>query len=220
MMSGSVMNSLADKYGFAVVYPQGLPGKYGSDTFCWNADLTITDTDDIGFLTSLAKHLQQTYSLSADETFACGFSNGGFMSYKLACDAPDTFRAIASVSGTMSKKTWEDRDESVAVPILQIHGTGDDAVPIDGTMPLSGGWGGAPALSEIIKYWTDADNTHDLETAQVSDNVTAYRYSSKKNDNLVWYYEIERYPHDWPKAEDAGFNVEDVIWEFFSNYVK
>jgi polyhydroxybutyrate depolymerase len=220
MMSGSVMDGLADKHGFAVVYPQGLPGKYGSDSYCWNADLTVTETDDIGFLVALVTYLQQTYDLNAKETFVCGFSNGGYMSYKLACDAPDTFRAVASVSGTMSGETWKNRDESVAVPILQIHGNGDDVVPVDGSKPLSGGWGGAPAMTEIIKYWADADNTHDLKTIKVSDTVTAYRYSSKENDNLVWYYEIEGYPHAWPKEKDAGFYAEDVIWEFFSNYVK
>jgi poly(3-hydroxybutyrate) depolymerase len=86
-------------------------------------------------------------------------------------------------------------------------------------MSAGGGWGGAPAVTEIISYWTDADDAHDLKTIEVNDKTTAYRYSSNKNDNLVWYYEIEGYPHQWPKEEDAGFNAEDVIWEFFSNYV-
>lgn len=220
MIRDADMNGLADEYGFAVVCPQGLPGAYGADSFCWNADLTFTDTDDLGFLVALMGHLQKTYGLGAEQTFAAGFSNGGYMCYKLACDAPDTFRAIASVSGTMSGQTWEGRDASVAVPVLQIHGTGDDVVPLDGSKSVAGGWGGAPAISEVIKYWADADGAHGLETMNVSGKVTAYRYSSKDNDNLVWYYEIEGYPHSWPKEEDAGFNAGDVIWEFFSNYVK
>jgi polyhydroxybutyrate depolymerase len=220
MMSMSHMNAVAGKYGFAVVYPQGLYDiGYDKSATCWNCDLTTTDTDDIGFLISLAAYLQKTYGFSPEKTFAAGFSNGGFMCYKLACDAPNTFRAVASVSGTMSGRTWECRDPSVFVPLLQIHGESDNIVPIDGSMAVHGGWGGAPALSKIIDYWNDANSTNIANMVSISDKATAYRYSSVSSDNLVWYYVIEDFGHDWPQQENAGFNAEEAIWEFFSNYV-
>ncbi|MBN2604544.1 MAG: hypothetical protein JXR62_01815, partial [Bacilli bacterium] len=39
-------NEIADKYGFAVVYPEGTLDKY--QTKHWNANLDLSDTDDIG----------------------------------------------------------------------------------------------------------------------------------------------------------------------------
>ena len=55
----------------------------------------------------LAKKLQAEYDLSDKNTFVGGMSNGGFMSYTLACERSDTFKAIASVTGTMSGYDWE-----------------------------------------------------------------------------------------------------------------
>lgn len=216
MIKMSGMNNLADRYGFAVVYPQGLPDMYGET--CWNSRLDLTNTDDTGFLIALIKYLQQAYCLNSKTTFAAGFSNGGFMCYTLVCDVPGIFRAIASVSGTMSRETWGRRDSSVSVPVLQIYGTSDIEIPIDGSLSLSGDWGGTPPFAELIAHWADADGTHDLETVELSDKTTAYQYSGVENDNLVWYHEIEGHPHSWPKKADAGFNAEDLIWKFFSNY--
>ena len=85
--------------------------------------------DDIGFLSELAGHLQVEYDLNPDHTFVCGMSNGGFMSYTLACDRPDVFKAIASVTGTMSGFDWNNCDPDEPVPVLQIAGADDNIVP-------------------------------------------------------------------------------------------
>ncbi len=176
IMERSNMNSCADKYGFAVVYPQGLPGK-NSAAACWNAGYAMSDADDTGFLAALMEDLQRRYYLSGEETFAVGFSNGGFMCYELALETPDTFRAVASVAGKMTGTTWDKRGDTVSVPLLEIHGTGDEIVPVEKGI---GGLGSAPALSEVIQYWAGAIGANELETIKVSDKVTAYQYSSSK----------------------------------------
>jgi len=76
------MNTLADIKGFAVCYPQGSLDETGVSF--WNSELDYAPVDDVGFLTELAKYLQEHYKLSAKNTFVCGMSNGGFMSYTLA----------------------------------------------------------------------------------------------------------------------------------------
>ena len=226
MVSYTNMNQVADEHGFAVVYPQGL---VRNEETHWNADLTFSDVDDTGFLVALAEFLQNRYNLSSENTFATGHSNGGFMCYKLACDAPEIFRAVASVEGLMSGATWNKRNVSqIPVSVLQIHGTGDTVVPIDGTMSLYGGWGGAPELSKIIDFWKEVNNAHNLEKVAVSDKVTAYRYSSNTNNNLVWYYIIDDYPHIWPGARNeteaevelSGLEASELVWEFFSTLIK
>ncbi len=107
IMNYSKMNEIADEYGFMVCYPQGTRNTYTGQTH-WNANLkemsSIADSD---FLNDLAIKLQAEYNLSEKNTFACGMSNGGFMSYTLGCEKSDTFKAIASVTGTMSGYDWE-----------------------------------------------------------------------------------------------------------------
>ena len=217
-MNTTGMNAVAKKEGFGVVYPQGLPSQ--SSEFPgthWNADFTFSDVDDVGFLTSLAAYLQEDYGFSSSNTFACGLSNGGFMCYTLAVRAPGVFRAIASVAGTMSLGTWNGRDESAAVPVLQIHGTTDTTVPLDGTMTLDGGWGGAPPMDEIIQYWAERDGAGTM-TEETTGNITARVYSNGEGD-WIWFYLIEGFGHRWPDAS-SGMNTSELIWQFFSSYIE
>ena len=222
IMAYTDMNRVADENGFAVCYPQGTLDK--GDTTHWNARLNISETDDIGFLTELAKYLQSEYNLNAQQTFSCGHSNGGFMSYTLACEAPDVFNAIASVAGTMSGYTWNNRNISEPIPILQIHGLDDEVVPIDGSISASGGWGGAPHVDTIIEYWVNLNNCTTSENVTVSDNTNAYYHRDGIKGNEVWYYKIDNWGHGWPIYDpekpdlNPGINASEVIWEFFSNY--
>jgi polyhydroxybutyrate depolymerase len=222
MMEEVDMNTLADENGFAVCYPQGsLDFK---EITHWNARLDISTTDDIGFLTSLAEYLQSEYGLNEEKTFCCGFSNGGFMSYTLACEEPDVFSAIASVSGTMSGYTWDNRNISEPIPILHIHGVDDEVVPIDGSMSEEGGWGGAPPVGTIINYWVNLNNCTSSETEFYTPNTNATYYIDGVNGNEVWCYKIDSWGHWWPSYNpdkpdyNPGINASEVIWEFFRKY--
>ena len=136
------MIDLAEEHGFALFYPQGL--KDDTLRLNQNAGLTLSDIDDVGFLIELALYLQKTYSLSPSKTFTSGYSNGGFMSYELIVKKPEIFKAVASISETMSLETWNNRFLAQATPILQLSGKLDQIVPVNGLMGLYGGWGGAP----------------------------------------------------------------------------
>ncbi len=212
----SNFNELADKYGFAICYPKGIKDKHGNSH--WDADLDASETDDVGFLKRLAAHLQTTYQLNPNRTFACGMSNGGFMSYTLACQASDVFSAIASVTGTMSKATWEKCSNATPIPVLQIHGIADNVVPIDGTMSENDGWGGAPKLDEIMSFWANKNNCTTKDSIVFIDNTNAYHYTNCVDNNEIWYYKIENYGHSWPKNNDTGWDASEIIWIFFNRY--
>ena len=94
----------------------------------WNANFGISATNDHGFLTALAQHLQTTYFLSPECTYACGMSNGGYMSYSLACNNPETFRAVGSVTGSMGEYDFDNCNPDEVVPIIHLHGTSDYVV--------------------------------------------------------------------------------------------
>jgi len=224
IMASTGMNHVADKNGFAVCYPQGTLDEDGKTH--WNARFNISKTNDIGFLTELAKFLQLEYNLNPQRTYICGHSNGGFMSYTLACEAPDVFNAIASVAGTMSGYTWNNRNISEPIPILQIHGLDDKIIPIDGSLNSSGGWGGAPHMDTIIEFWVNLNNCSTSEYVSISSNTNAYYYTDGIGGNEVWYYKIDNWGHGWPiynseKPDyNPGINASEVIWEFFEAHPK
>ena len=215
----SGMNNMADANGFAVCYPQGTPD-YGGTTH-WNARLSISQTDDIGFLSELAEFLQKEHNLNPGKTFVCGMSNGGYMSYTLACEAPEIFKAIASVTGTMSGYSWENCDPSEPAPVLQISGVDDEIVPIDGSMSAGGGWGGAPHMDKVIDYWSSLNNCITTDSLFLSGKTNAYYHRDCINNHEVWYYKIDDWGHEWPSSyDDTGTNANEVIWSFFSNFLE
>jgi len=168
------MNRQAEEYGFAVCYPQGIKDDEG--VAHWNAGLKISKVDDVAFLSQLALDLQKKHGLDPNRTFACGVSNGGFMSYTLVVEKPDVFKAAASVIGTMSGDTWQHRANCKAVPILQMTGMEDKVVPHDGSMSKRGGWGGAPGQEEIIKFWSGLADAREEEVVELTPKTTVRYY--------------------------------------------
>lgn len=221
-MSYTGMNDIADINKFAVVYPLG---SAVSGTTHWNSDLSFTTVDDVGFLVAMVEYLQVEYNLSTENTFVSGHSNGGFMSYTLACSATGTFKAIGSYAGLMSGETWDTCDASEPISILQIHGTSDVVVPNDGTMTTFGGWGGAPAVLTMLEYWTTLNDTGDVVIDDTNDKVTIYSWKNETTKDIVTYYEIPLQSHSWP-GDDVIFTDEDtlndtsqLIWAFFSTVI-
>ena len=227
IMNYSKMNDIADQNGFMVCYPQGTTNIYTGQTH-WNANLKeMSSVTDSEFLTDLAKKLQAEFNLSEKNTFACGMSNGGFMSYTLGCERSDTFKAIASITGTMSGYDWNNCNPN-KVPVLQISGTNDMVVPMDGSMSSAGGWGGAPKIQDIMNYWGDINECTQTQTQNLPDsNKTDNSYVSieKKvdcfNNNQVWFYTVYGGAHTWPGAwGNMDINASEEIWDFFNRYIE
>ncbi|GIR57048.1 MAG: hypothetical protein CM15mP64_4600 [Candidatus Neomarinimicrobiota bacterium] len=68
-------------------------------------------------------------------------SNGGEMSYLLACEFPNYFRAVAPVAGTMMESWYNTCNPEYPTPIFEIHGTNDNVTWWDGDPQDLGGWG-------------------------------------------------------------------------------
>lgn len=213
----SRMNAVANQNGFGVVYPQGSKDKYGKTH--WDADLSISQTDDVGFITSLASHLKQKHALDPRKLFVFGVSNGGFMAYKLAETVPEQVTAIGSVVGTMSGKTWRTRDSSAApVPVIQFSGMMDHIVPMDGSMSKNNGWGGAPHIESIVSYWAHKNGATQTDTTLLRSTTTKISYLNQKNQRITEFYKIENMGHSFPRKRKHGLDTSQLIWDFFDQF--
>ena len=137
MAAISQMNAVAARRGFIVVYPQGLNNE-------WNAyyDLVrqpaIAPQDDISFLKTLTEDLGVDLNVDRRRMYVTGFSNGGFMTLRLACSASNYFAAFAPVSAELYTQLTS-RCQGNPAPILLMHGTRDPSVPYDGVVQNSSG---------------------------------------------------------------------------------
>ncbi len=101
----------------------------------WNAtdfccDLHNAQVDDVQYLSGLLK--EASAHIAVERIFILGHSNGGFMSYRLACEGIRGLVAIASLAGTSFSDPSRCASAS-PVSVLQIHGTGDEVVAYDGS---------------------------------------------------------------------------------------
>lgn len=227
LLSYSKMNAIADQNGFMICYPQGAI-TYLTNQSHWNANLQMSDVNDIDFLSDLVIEIQKQFKVSKENVFVAGMSNGGFMSYTLGCERSDIFKAVASVTGTMSGYDWENCSPEYKIPVMQISGTIDRTVPWDGTMNTAFGWGGAPHILEVMEFWSDLnactkDELINFPDIDKSDNSTVSLTKKKGGsyNNEVWFYKIEGGGHDWPGAwGNKDIDASEEIWKFFDSHIK
>ena len=212
---------IADTAGFLMVLPQG---NQVMGTTYWNAGFGGPD-DDVSFISNLIDTLRLGYNIDSNRIYATGMSNGGYMSYFLACHLPDRIAAIASVTGSIVPGGTSLCTPGRAVPVMQFHGTAD------ATVPYLGGSLNIP-VDSLIRFWVG--NNHcdtmpvvtEVPDAVTSDGSTAthYVYSGGDNGSTVEFYKINGGEHTWPGSPfTIGVTNQDVaasaeIWRFFSQY--
>lgn len=131
----SGLDGLAEANGFLVVFPDGVgTGDNGSDLRTWNAGYCCGPAarqavDDVAFIDQLLDTIGAAYDVDSSRTFATGHSNGGMLSYRLACELSDRFAAVALQAGSLGVEPCEPEQP---VSLLHLHGTADTNHPIEG----------------------------------------------------------------------------------------
>jgi polyhydroxybutyrate depolymerase len=150
---------LSDRFatkGFVMITPEGTVDPDGQQF--WNAfdsccDFFGSDVDDVGYLRGLIAQAKQVLNIDEERVYLIGHSNGGFMSFRMACDASDVITAIVSIAGAMP--VGQTCLPVSPVSILSIHGTNDETIEYDG-----GAIGGNATFVDapsLINRWSQLD---------------------------------------------------------------
>ncbi|MCW5790426.1 MAG: hypothetical protein KIT72_08390 [Polyangiaceae bacterium] len=159
-VSGSVQEILfqlkqqADRRGFIYLFPDGTQGADGKRF--WNATDACCDfggigVDDVAYLSGLIDEAKRRFRVDSRRVYMLGHSNGGFMSYRFACEKPGVVTAIASLAGA----TFYDEARCTPaspVSVLQMHGTEDPTVPYE-TGPMRGDQVMVPGAELTVERW-------------------------------------------------------------------
>lgn len=213
---------IADTANFILVHPMGTLD--GSNQPYWNAGFGGS-VDDIGFTSALIDSLSADYSINPNRIYSTGMSNGGFMSYTLACELSNRIAAIASVTGTMATGSQLTCSAQHPMPVMEIHGTADGTVPYNGNATMI-------STTNVLNYWVNFNNCTSTPTAtpvtntSTTDGCTAEHsvWSNGDNGVEVEHYKIIGGGHTWPGAPIAigvtnyDINASKLIWIFFSKY--
>lgn len=222
----SQMNQVADAEKFIVVYPDGVNNS-------WNVGFDLVQPyfsgiNDVGFINALIDEMDLQYPIDPLRVFSCGMSNGGYMSYRLACELSHRIAAVASVTGSMTDSTRFYCQPPRPVPAMQVHGTTDPIVNYNGlftSMPVE----------NVVSFWVNynqctvpADTTV-IPNTNTADNCTAIKleYTNGSGGAEVWFYKIDNGGHTWPSGlidipsygnTNRDFSASVAIWDFFSRF--
>lgn len=209
---------VADTAGFIVVSPDGLNES-------WNIGILPGGPNDVGFLSTLIDSMYARYDIDLSRVYSTGMSNGGFMSYKLACELQDRIAAIASVTGSMIVPDFSTCQNERPVPIMEVHGTEDPTVPYTGSF-------GIASVPDVLNYWngkngcdTTVVDTFDFPDIVTTDSCTVQRiaYRSCNQQTEVVHLRVDGGGHSWPGAipvpglnpTNQDINASVLIWQFF-----
>lgn len=213
------MNGVADTANFIVVVPQAIVDNVYTNSSCWNSGAgefgfyPNTNIDDVGFLSSLIDTVSAHYTINPHKVFSCGFSMGGFMSERLACELNIRIAAIASVSGTIGSGIT--CNPGRAVSVAHFHGTADQ------TVAYTGNAYGMDAMP-TVKFWVNNDHcdTAAIATALpdiMNDGYTIDHFAYKNGDNntKVEHWRVNGADHVWLIGSVNDIDYASEIWRFF-----
>lgn len=218
--------SQSEASGWIVVFPNGF-SRLGGRLATWNAGICCgaardNGSDDVGFLRAVVAEVQRRVAVDPQRVFATGMSNGGMMSYRLACEASDIFRAIAAVAGTDGTT---DCRPGRPVPVFHLHAKDDDRVLFNGgsgsTSDTHADFVSVPAT---VDKWARLNAcSGPTQTVLQRPGVTCDVRSGCQGGAEVRLCVTDSGGHSWPGGRKAlggkgstALDATEAIWAFFA----
>ena len=212
------LNDLADEENFFVAYPQAAYRPAKEDTY-WEPGFNGGESiylDDIFFSEQLIEHIDEEFSLDLSKLYAAGYSNGGMLTYSLACLRGDLFEGVCIMSGALLDG-MDSCDPTQPVPMIIFHGIGDFELPYNGDQYYA-------SVPDVVSLWVDHFQipTSTLSSTELNGGNVVHDsyYGGTNNTCLSLYTVIEEYglpgDHVWFGQDMDGVSPNRIIWDFFS----
>ena len=254
------LRAKADASGFVLVEADGTPAfgtapnpppaaDSGLVLDVWNAGNCCEyaaqyngDVDDVGFVGAMLDAIEGQTCIDRKRVFATGFSNGGMLSHRLACQMSDRIAAIVAVSGGSGQTDYDKTptetlfpcNPSRPVPVLHIHGTQDACYPFDGGYgPLS--LATFEPVRVTIQNWVARNGCSDGgPTTVLTHGAAACELYPCPQAGQVELCTVDGGGHYWPGGDDwlgstvvcgnnqgarsADIVANDVLWQWFADH--
>ena len=202
-------NAMADKEGFIVTYPLG-------NNKMWDT----SGMGDVKFVETVIKEMINQHHVDKNRIYLSGFSMGSWLGYHCLETIGDQIAAFGPVSGVDIGKQPKAKRK---VPIMHIHGTGDDVFKYTGDPSHMAG--GYPSIEEYVKKWAayegcDANNPQVVRpypSSRKTANATRTIYNNVNDDVEVNLISIDGKGH-WHSNDPNGVNSTQELWNFFKRH--
>jgi polyhydroxybutyrate depolymerase len=217
----------SEEAGFIAVFPNGYSRFRDGKLATFNAGLCCGPArdrkiDDVAFVRKVLAEVSARLNVDPRRISATGMSNGGMMSYRLACDAADLFHAIAAVAGTDGMDSCT---PSRPVSVLHIHARDDDHVLFDGGAgKQSRTLADFRSVPDTIERWVglNACQPTPKKVLDLPGAASCEIYTGCKDGVEVKLCVTETGRHSWPGGVkvrtgapgSTAFDATDTIWDF------
>ncbi len=211
------MNLIADTANFLVLIPQALSdpkdGNCWNSGVLWNGHYPNDNINDVGFLNALIDTVLANYSVNASRVYMCGFSMGGLMTQRMACESNKKIAAFASAGGTIGQGITRCNPER-PIPIAHFMGTNDPSYYTN-VFGIN--------TDSLIHFWVD--NNYCDTTAIHSDlpdlandgyTVEHFVYPNGQQNTEVELFKINDAGHVWLLKPKNDISYSEEIWKFFN----
>ena len=226
MVAHTGLSRIAQREGFAVVYPEGLDRR-------WNDGRGYgASHDDVAFVRALLDTLGREANIDSSRVYATGISNGAMFAYRLACELPGVLAAIAPVAGAVPTALAERCAGARPTAVAAFQGTADPLLPYAGGGRRPSGRGEVLSAMGSAELWARVNGCAGAPVAEppidsVRDGtrVRPERWSGCREGRDVVLYTIEGGGHTWPGGPPVGRGVgrvsrelsaTETIWAFFT----
>jgi polyhydroxybutyrate depolymerase len=195
-----------------VVYPVPVDQSWNAGSCCHDA--ARDDVDDVGFVTALVDDVLATQpDADATRVYLAGYSNGGKLVFRLACEQPQLFAAVASYGAVNALPCPDPPPMSV----LELASTGDQELTIDqGTPTVVNGYT-EPTVRQEVDDYVVADQCNPTTAVADQGRLTATTWSHCDGGRIVELALYEGGSHDWPTGDATTPSGAQTMWSFFES---
>jgi polyhydroxybutyrate depolymerase len=218
----SDLNTKADQEGFIVVHPKGSGAPLGFNGLGCCGKAHEEGVDDVAFTDAMLDELEQKLCIDRRRIYVTGFSNGGFMAQRLACERSERFAAAASVAGLLDPASCA---PTRPISVLEVHGTADRFVPYTGES------GRYVSARQAFDFWAATHACSDAPQPGYAHGDTRCERHARCNEGAeVALCTIDGGGHTWPGGLDgflvasvagkvsSDLSATDAIWAFFERH--
>jgi polyhydroxybutyrate depolymerase len=211
MQRYSGLSRVAAQNGFIVAYPTA----YGTHPFWSLNDSANNGPQDLRFVNDLLDHLEDTLCVDQDRIYATGVSNGGGFTARMGCEVSERLAAIAPVAG--GYKAIPDCHPKRQLSVLEIHGTGDGAVPYHGVPPDFRG-----SVPLYLQGWRSFNACGQAAVGhRIARGIVQQTWPNCAGGTAVSQIKLYGRGHEWPGGFGApGFSAAQAVWSFFQGRVR
>ncbi len=222
--------SLSERTGLVLLLPNGISRMRSGMLATWNAGdccgaARDEQVDDVGFLRRALEQVQGQLRIDPQRIYATGMSNGAMMAYRLACELPGVFRAIAAVAGTDNTRSCT---PAQPVSVLHIHARNDSHVLYEG--------GAGPdaversmitdfrSVPETVARWGERNSCPKTpQRVLEKDGAWCERYAPCAGGSQLQLCVTAAGGHSWPggakrrgEAPTQVISANELMWDFFT----